>query len=318
MSFKTIGTPVGSTLAASVVSTYTARLNANVSDQNGQLCDVRFGYDVHTHTNVADYANQTAWVYDTYATGSYPYADITSLTASQTYYFRVIITNDAGSVTGSELTFATNSGVFEPTSVTAIPSSNSINLSWVKNGSNQTWIRYAEGSFPTTTGGGSSAYAGTGSSYELTGLTPGKVYNFSLWGLTSGVYSASYITVLSTTTAYSIPTTTPAITLPAGKFNPTPSGIKLSSTPILGAIVTSFSTSYGMGETYIWYLFWFLAGAGIFILVYQLTHQNDILTGLVTAGWFGLGAAQELLGLVVIVLILIVWSSTSIVGRNRV
>jgi hypothetical protein len=318
LSFKTIGIPVGTTQTATNVMSTMARMNANVNDQNGQLCDVQFGYDVHTHATVAAYANVTAWVNDVYATGSNPYVDILAgLAVSTPYFFRVAIRNDAGTLEGSELTFTTTSGVNQPASMTAIPSSTVINLSWVKSSANNTWIRYAEGAFPAATNAGTFAYSGVGSSYELTGLTPGKSYYFSAWGLTGGVYSAAYTTVLSTTSAYTLPTGLPTTTNTT-PVTVTPSSIKLSSTPIIGATITTFSTSYNIGEMYIWYFVWFIFGACLFVILYNVTHQNDIISGLVTAGWFGLGTAQELVGLVAMVIILIVWASTSIVGRNRV
>jgi hypothetical protein len=322
VTFQPIHAPTITTLAATNVATTTARLNASVTSNGGQLADVRFGYDTVTRAVFADYANITAWVSDNFSTGDTPYVDITGLTGATPYFFRVQIQNDYGTAVGSELGFTTYNSVLCPTSITAIPNASSISLSWTKGtGANMTVVRYKAGSYPTGSSDGALAYLGTGSSQLLTGLTPGTTYYFIVYGLTGGVYSASYASVLGTTTAYdSSSSTASGLIAPQTDltFNQTPSAVKTSTIPIAGGLIQGISDSYHQPLNYVWYFVWMLAAVGVGIAVYIKGNFNIILGVGSMLGVMGIGVwwYNVIAGGVVIALgiIAIAWA---LVGLRR-
>jgi hypothetical protein len=195
--FTTLDDPSITTSAASQVTSSTARLNASVTDDGGQECEVRFLRG--TATGV--YTSNTTAV-DGYTTGESPYVDISGLAVATTYYVRAEITNDVSTQLGAEITFTTESGVSEPTGLKAIPNATSVSLTWTKGtGSNKTLIMYKAGSYPTSKTDGTQAYFDTKSSTVKTGLTTGTTYYVMAWGETSGLYSTSNTTTMFTTLA---------------------------------------------------------------------------------------------------------------------
>ena len=230
VNFITLTTPTITTVAASNVAANTTQVNATVTFDGNQLCDVQFGYDTVTHAgNFAAYTFHTTSINNTYATGNMPYASLTSLVGGTLYYYNVQITNDFGASTGTEGTFTTVSGVSAPTnfvglpSVTGIPAATSISLSWVKGiGSTYTLIRYKQGSYPTskTDGNNVSATDISESSYKLTGLTMGTTYYFMAWGYSGTSYSSDNATLIATTTlgATTQNSTLSAIAVPSDFF----------------------------------------------------------------------------------------------------
>lgn len=294
-----INPPTGTTDAANLISSTTARLNGTITDDGGQKCDVQFAYDNTTRANWADYVNNTTLVSDTYNTGDHPYADISSLTKAKTYYFRIGITNDNTTVYGAERNFTTESGVYAPTNTTSIPYSTSISIAWTKGtGANMTEVRYKLGTYPTTTAEGTLATLTTGNSVSITELTAGRTYYISLWGYDSGIYSNSYTTTLATTVAYN-PATDAAnnIETPTASttWTQTPSSAKLTTVPF-HEIVEDISTSYGTPLNMIWYVIWVVIGLAGGILLYNRIGQNgqssyNLPMVLVLEGiWFGIGA----------------------------
>jgi len=327
VTFTTLSAPTITTQAASMVSFTTARLNATVTVDGGQSTDVRFAYDNVTRANFALYANTTAWVEDTYATGGNPYADITSLTGATTYYFRVQVRNDVASAEGSELTFTTSNAVSKPTNISVIPASTSISLSWTKgSGALYTLARYKIGSYPTTNADGTSAYLGTGNSVSITGLTPGLTYYVSLWGFTGGTYSTDYATGLGTTLAYDAPGTGTgnAIEVPAdtGTFTQTPSTVKVATVPFHEA-VEAVSTAYGTPLNMVWYVIWMIAGLAGGIMLYNRAGQggqasyNLPMTFGAEAIWFGIGAGIGLTMMWIVVLFLVVATGFTMFGNRH-
>lgn len=83
-----------------------------------------------------------------------------------------------------------------PTSFTSTSrTSGSIALSWTKGANaDNTSVRYRTDVYPTGTGDGTSAYDGTGTSVNVTGLSAGQVYYFRAWSYnnTEAEYSSSY------------------------------------------------------------------------------------------------------------------------------
>ena len=103
-----------------------------------------------------------------------------------------------------------------PTSITNVivnPSNTSIYITWVKSDATQTLVRYSTTTYPATTADGTQAYVGTAFTYELTGLTAGRMYYFSLWGYDGAAYSA---------TAANIAVSTLAVAIPSGAKDATP------------------------------------------------------------------------------------------------
>lgn len=142
--------PTITTNNATYIAGTSARLNSYLSSDGGEACDVRFQYGTAT----GNYTYSTDWVNDTYTTGNYPYADVTTLTTNTTYYFRAQAANSVGSANGSELSFTTTNETGAPTNFVAYPSSTSISLSWTKgSGATNTRVQRQIGSYPTTVNG---------------------------------------------------------------------------------------------------------------------------------------------------------------------
>lgn len=193
--------PTMTTDAASNIAQTTARLNSTVVDDKGGNVTVRFGWGTTSQATINAYTYQGN-VSGTYNTGNHPYLDISSLTLSTLYYFRVEGTNDAGATLGSELTFTTESGVGSPSNLRAYSSTTSISCTWTKGtGSTNSIVRYKVGSYPTTYTDGQSGYSGTSASCAISGLTTGTTYYISVWGESGGTYSSGHSDAMATTSA---------------------------------------------------------------------------------------------------------------------
>ena len=302
LSFTTllaITPPTISTVAATNIATTSAQLNASVTSSGGQLADVRWGYDNVTHSgNFTAYAYITAWENNTYNTGDAPFKAITGLNSNQTYFFNVQIENDNTTAYGTELAFATANGVNCPSSIVAIATSNSMSINFIKgSGSANTLVRYQQGSYPTVINEGSLAYLDTGESVNVTGLDPGTTYYISAWGLTSGIYSSTYITFLVTTQGYSaVPSSgTPAPATVNSAWWQMPDATKISSWPILGALFNLNYQAYKMPLAMIAYIFWMAVGVLGGIVLYNVTKSEN-LPAVFGAEliWFGFGAVLGL------------------------
>lgn len=83
-----------------------------------------------------------------------------------------------------------------PTSFSATSrTSSSIALSWAKGAyADNTSVRYRTDQYPTGTGDGTSAYNGTGTSTNITGLSNGQIYYIRAWSYNNAeaAYSSSY------------------------------------------------------------------------------------------------------------------------------
>lgn len=211
--FNTIGPPTITTVDASNIGSTTARLNSALSDDGSDDCTIKFGWGLTSESAVEDY-DSSETVAGTYNTGQYPYLDVVGLLPGYTYYFRVSATNDGGTDTGDELTFDTIAGLSAPTNFIGYPLSTSISLSWSKgSGSTNTLVRYSATAYPTLITGGTYVYSGPSTTYTLEGLSSGTTYYFSAWGESGGNYSASYATLLMTTSG-SGAGTTPDVDVP--------------------------------------------------------------------------------------------------------
>lgn len=318
--------PTISTVAASQIATTTARLNSSVTFDGGESCNVTFVYTVGT--GFADYAaiNADASKVEvaasgTYTTGQLPYVDIASLAASTTYSFAVKITNSVSTAYGSVLTFTTSSGISEPESLTAIPYGTSVSLIWPKGiGSTYSLLRYSIAEYPSAVTSGSLGYLGTGTSVEVTGLTEGTTYYWSIWGMSGGTYSDNYTTALCTTLAYDaaaesdIDIETPAEN---SMWMQSPSTSKLQDIPMLNAVVAMWNDSYKAPDTTIWYFIWFMVGIGGGIVLYNRTSYNLVATFGAELVWFGAGAVVGLLWLWIVFVLLIIALGFIVFGHRH-
>ena len=206
MYFETYGTyppAVPSIVAkdASDITQYEAKLNATVSNDGYEACDVRFGYGTTSKAkvNFEDYDTVTDWVNDYYTTGMNVSVNVGSLDADTTYYYRVQIKNSAGTATSDEISFTTLDDFTAPVNFRAVTESTVINLFWVKGtGASTTMIRYSYGSYPTSTTDGTLLYNGTGSNTTHTGLTAGSTIYYTAWSI-SGVDISEGVNLLATT-----------------------------------------------------------------------------------------------------------------------
>lgn len=246
-SFKTIGDPAITTIAASNVAATTARLNARVDNDGGEACTVEFvyvagvgpyaDYDAINAAGGHVHVNATG----TYTTGQTPYYDLSGLTTtppSDPYWFCASITNSANTTKdGTPQSFTTTSGVNAPTNFKAVAFAESISLLWVKGtGTTNTYIQYKTGTYPTSKTDGTNAYNGVESTHQLTGLIVGTTYYFIAWGLSGTTYSSDNITLMATTSAtITVSGQMPSIAAPSNWFttsNPT----VFSKLPIYGTI----------------------------------------------------------------------------------
>jgi hypothetical protein len=282
ISFRTIGTPTVTLIAASNVARVSARLNSIITYDGAQACDVRFGWDtVSQAANANLYTYHSDWVNDTYLTGDNPYVDISGLTAGTTYYFNVQVRNDYITVQGVETTFITSAvALAAPTNLLAKPESTAINISWTKDvNATGTLIRYSFATYPTGVTLGVQAYppvgdSGGGSSYRLTGLTPGRSVYLSAWSFSNGTYSAAYTTAMTTTLAAS----TDSVTIPSPKeiekWMIEPNSANLQKLPG-HQLVTNVATSYSIPETTLWFILGIVFAVGFagFVWAYDENHS---------------------------------------------
>lgn len=314
--FTTITSPTVSNMAASNVASSSAQLNSQVTFDGNTTCNITFGLSLSTHSvnfNAYDVFYNVA---GTYTTGQFPLYILSSMNASATYYYNVRIQNVYGTAYGTERTFTTTSGVYEPSSITAIPSSDSISVLWVKNGSASTRVMYSTGTYPADVATGTLAYSGTGSSCLITGLDEGTPYYISAWGLTGGVYSTNYSYTMATTTAFT--TETPEIVSkpsnPVGWNQDTDStGINI---PIVNSILANINSTYNIPVNTLWYVGWFLWSVILGLIVYNKGNNNLTASVATTMGVLLLGVICGILGFEAIAIVAgIIISIVVLAGR---
>jgi hypothetical protein len=326
VSFETVGVPSISTSAATSVASTTAQLNAQVTDDNGQAGVAAFAWAETSDGPFANWAaiaaapsGHTENVTGTWATGTYPYLAITGLTVSTGYTFMARISNDAGIGYGSQLTFTTESGVGTPSNLVAIPTSDTLSVSWVKGtGSSLTLVRYSTGGYPGLAEG-TSAYFGAGNSAMIEDLTEGITYYIRAWGYTAGVYSSSNVTALSTTLAYGTEEGGIDLLVPPtnSSWVQTPSEAQVSNIPLVGGLLANVSTEYGTPEPYVWYMVWMLLASAIGALVYTGTGRYHWPIALFAeAFWAGIGATLGLIMLWFIVALCIIAAGFTLFAKQ--
>jgi Ca2+-binding RTX toxin-like protein len=181
MTFVTAEAPAATTSAASSVGSTSAKLNGKV-DPNGRSTTYHFEYGTTT-----GYGTKTSSSSAGSGTNSTSVSkNVNGLTSGTTYHFRLVAASDAGTVTGTDQVFTTQSAptVISGQATGVGPTSATLGGSVNPNGRSTSW--YFE--YGTSTSYGlktSSRSAGSGTATltvvaTVSNLTPGVTYHFRL------------------------------------------------------------------------------------------------------------------------------------------
>ena len=180
--------PTLTTSAASPVSTSTTTLNGNISS-NGYASSTIRGFAYGTDSALASVIATTTES-GTFGTGTFT-ANISSLTASTTYYYRAYAVNSAGTSTGAILSTTTLpwSSPGAPTGASAATSSpNQATVSFTPGSNGGSAILY----YLASSTPGNFTATSTGSPIVVSGLTNGTAYTFAVYAVnTLGTSSPS-------------------------------------------------------------------------------------------------------------------------------
>jgi len=225
------------------------------------------------------------------------------LTASTLYYFRFQATNSIGTTTSGELSFTTSSSVGNPSNVIGIPTSVSVLLSWtLGTGDTGFMVRVGYSTYPTTTTDGVLVYEGSSTTTTHTGLTPGAVYYYSVWGESGGAFSSSYATCIVTTNAGSIATTSTGAQLTTPwRWLSAPNYSNLSNLPVVYDAVNNAADAIQMPRASLWMVFALISTAFVGILAYS------------GAGLTGRGQQSQAIGMIGGLVMLTLWWAVQIV-----
>jgi hypothetical protein len=176
------GVPVVITNPASLIASFSATLNGTV-DPHGLTTNVYFKYGTTT-----SYGSATPMLIRNGNTYRNVVANISSLSASTTYHFRFVATNNAGTVYGADRTFTTLSASGPPV-VTTSPATNVTSSSVTLNGSLDphgltTTVSFRWGT-TTSYGHTTPIQTQTGNTYRniaanISGLTTHTTYHFRI------------------------------------------------------------------------------------------------------------------------------------------
>src|SRR5207247_847140 len=173
------GPPVVITNPGTLIASFSATLNGSV-DPHGLTTTVYFQYGTTT-----SYGLTTATQSKSGNTYQNVAANISSLSASTTYHFRIVATNSAGTVYGSDRTFTTLSATGPPVAITN-PATNVASSSATLNGSVDphgltTTVSFQYGT-KTSYGHTTANQSKTGNTYQnvsanISGLTASTTYH---------------------------------------------------------------------------------------------------------------------------------------------
>ena len=278
ISFTTYSSvPTISAVTASMIAKTSARLSSMITYDGYDNCQVRFGYGAVSHiaADFESYTTKTSWTALIYTTSSTPYYDASSLTGSTTYYFRVQVRNATDNSTSTnEISFATPSAIDNISTFQGIPTSDTISLTWVKsNGSTNTLIMAKIDTYSSSNTDGTLIYLDTLSTYDYSGLDAGKIYYFSAWGESGGVYSTipmhfAMSTLPASVGGFVIETPTD---MPAG-WADTPAIIGFTDLPIYPVLNNAFD-SLGVPQENGWFMLYMIATTIIGFLIYFATKS---------------------------------------------
>ena len=176
------GPPVIIPRPATLIASHSATLNGTV-DPHGLTTTVYFQYGTTT-----SYGHSTATQSKTGNTYQNVAANISSLTASTTYHFRVVATNSAGTKYGSDRTFTTLSATGPPVVITN-SATNVASSSATLNGSvdphGLTTTVYFQYGTTTSYGHTTASQSKTGNTYQnvaanISGLAASTTYHFRI------------------------------------------------------------------------------------------------------------------------------------------
>jgi hypothetical protein len=325
----TAADPVIDTLPQSLVTSSTARLNAEIVFDGrvggGELCQVTFVY--FAGSPYLDYAailvagGTEVVAAGTYTEGEKALYDLSGLTPGVLYSVSVKAVNSTTNPAyGSVITFTTATGISDANNLAAIPTATTVSLAWVKGlGSQYTLVRYSVSTYPITIVDGTAAYLGTGNSYMLTGLTAGTTYYFSAWGKTGVLYASGYATAMATTLAFDTAVSTGTLETPPTNslWNQTPSTTKVGSIPLVSGLISANATAYAIPEASLWYFLWVLFTVGVGVFIYAKSGNNLPMSLGAQALLFALGAVLGLVMLWIMVLFMIIGAGFSLWGERR-
>ncbi len=182
------GPPVVTTNPATLIASFSATLNGS-PDPHGLATSVHFQYGPTTGYGLTTAPQSQSG--NTYRNDS---ASISSLTASTTYHFRVVASNSAGTVHGTDRTFTTLSATGAPV-VSTSPATNLTTSSATLNGSLDphgltTTVSFQWG-MTTSYGHTIAMQSQTGNTYRnitanISGLTTHTTYHFRIVATNSG------------------------------------------------------------------------------------------------------------------------------------
>jgi len=178
------GPPVVTTNPASLIASFSATLNGSV-DPHGLPTTVYFQYGTTT-----SYGLTTAPQSKTGNTYQNVTANISGLTASTTYHFRIVATNNAGTRYGSDRTFTTLSATGPPVVITNPATNiatNTATLNGTVNPHGLTTTVYFQYGTTISYGHTSASQSKTGNAYQnvsanISGLTASTTYHFRIVG----------------------------------------------------------------------------------------------------------------------------------------
>lgn len=263
---------------ASNITNTTARLNATVTDDGGEACDVRFAYGTTNQTaaNFLLYDTVTSWGTG-YTTGNTPYVTASGLSANTTYYYRAQILNSSGNMTTVDsATFTTTFVMGDVTNLKANQVTNTIHLSWSPaDGADAYMLRYSTSSYPADNTTGTLLYNGTALNFIQGSISPGVNYFYSIWGYdTSDNWSTNACNYLLTT--HGIPTTPSGVTDPTEPTNwfITTDYTNLSNIPYVYDTMNWLGTAIGMPLNWWWFIIAALSSIGLGIAVAMFTKSG--------------------------------------------
>ena len=176
------GPPVVITNPATLIASFSATLNGSV-DPHGLTTTVYFQYGTTT-----SYGHSTATQSKTGNTYQNVAANISGLSASTTYHFRMVATNSAGSVYGADRTFTTLSATGPPVVITS-PATNVASSSATLNSTvdphGLTTNVYFQYGTTTSYGHTTATQSKTGNTYQnvaanISGLAASTTYHFRI------------------------------------------------------------------------------------------------------------------------------------------
>jgi Fibronectin type III domain len=181
------GAPVVTTSPATLIASFSATLNGSV-DPHGLTTTVYFQYGTTTN-----YGLTTATQSKTGNTYQNVTANISGLTASTTYHFRIVATNSGGTRYGSDRTFTTLSATGPPVVITNPATNiatNTATLNGLVDPHGLTTTVYFQYGTTTSYGHTSASQTKTGNVYRnvsanISGLTAFTTYHFRIVGTNS-------------------------------------------------------------------------------------------------------------------------------------